>query len=96
MLVPIYLGLCRGDDLDRGHEALAAIAGADLGRAVAVSGIHSAAMIVTGGCLAWLAYRYLGVKLVSRSWLNLEAPWAVSLILVGTVSLAFGLAASSL
>lgn len=96
MLVPIYLGLCRGDDLDKGHEALAAIAGAGLGRAVAVSGIHSAAMIVTGGCLAWLAYRYLGVKLVSRSWLNLEAPWAVSLILVGSVSLAFGLAASSL
>ena len=52
-------------------------------------------MIVTGGGLAWLAYRYLGVQLVSRSWLNLEAPWAVSLILVGSVSLAFGLAASS-
>ena len=94
MLVPIYLGLCRGDGLDEGHEALTAIVDADLGRAVAVSGIHSAAMIVTGGGLAWLAYRYLGVKLVSRSWLNLEAPWAVSLILVGSVSLAFGLAAS--
>jgi hypothetical protein len=89
MIVPIYLGLCRSGE---GHEALTAIVHTDLGRAVAVSSIHSAAMVVTGGCLAWLAYRYLGVKLVSRSWLNLEASWAVSIILVGLVSFASGLA----
>ena len=95
MLVPIYLGLCRGRDLEEGHKALTAIVDADLGRAVAVAGVHSAAMIAAGGTLAWLGYRYLGVRFVSRSWLNLEAPWALSLILVGSVSFAFGLASSS-
>ena len=95
MLLPIYLGLCRGGGLDEEHEVLTAIVNADVGKALAVSSIHTVAMIATGGCLAWLAYRYLGVKFVSRSWLNLEAPWAVSLILVGSVSFAFGLAVSS-
>jgi len=37
--------------------------------------------------LAWLVYRYLGLKFLSRSWLNLDATWAVSLIFVGSLSL---------
>jgi hypothetical protein len=43
---------------------------------------------VTGGFLAWLVYRYLGLTFVSRSWFNLDAIWAVSLILVGALALA--------
>jgi hypothetical protein len=92
MLVPIYLGLCRAADLDRGHEALGALINASVGMAVLVSLVHSLAMIAAGGCLAWLAYRYLGLKLVSRSWFNLDASWAASLVLVGALSLAFSLA----
>ena len=49
-------------------------------------------MIVAGGLLAWLVYRYLGLKFVSRSWFNLDATWAFSLILVGALSLAISLA----
>jgi len=41
--------------------------------------------------LAWLVYRYLGLKFVSRSWFNLEASWAVSLILVGAIAVTFSL-----
>ena len=88
MVVPIYLGLCRISDLDKGHEAAGALVNANLGMAVLVSVVHAAAMIATGGFLAWLVYRYLGLKFVSRSWFNLDATWAVSLILVGTVALA--------
>ena len=87
MLVPIYLGLCRAADLDKGHEAAGALISANLGMAVLVSVVHSVAMIATGGSLAWLAYRYLGLKFVSRSWFNLDATWASSLVLVGALSL---------
>jgi hypothetical protein len=45
-------------------------------------------MISAGGCAAWLVYRYLGLKFVSRSWFNLDTVWAVSLIVVGAISLA--------
>ena len=54
MLVPIYLGLCRVADLDRGHEAANVLISADLGMAVEVSVVHSVAMIAAGGLSAWL------------------------------------------
>ena len=92
MLVPIYLGLCRAADVDKGHEAAGALINANLGMAVLVSVVHSVAMIVAGGFLAWLVYRYLGLKFVSRSWFNLDTTWAVSLVLVGALSLAIRLA----
>jgi hypothetical protein len=60
--------------------------------AVLVSVVHSVTMIAAAGILAWLVYRYLGLKLVSRSWFNLDATWAFSLILVGGLSLTISLA----
>jgi hypothetical protein len=92
MLVPIYLGLCRAADLNRGHEAAGALIDANLGMAVLVSVAHSVTMIAAGGILAWLVYRYLGLKFVSQSWFNLDATWSSSLILVGALSLAINLA----
>ena len=92
ILVPIYLGLCQASGLDKGHEAAGALINANLGIAVLVSVVHSASMIVAGGFSAWLVYRYLGLKFVSRNWFNLDATWAVSLILVGTLALAISLA----
>jgi hypothetical protein len=92
MLVPIYLGLCRAADPGKGHEAAGALIGANLGMALLVSVVHSVAMVAAGGSLAWLVYRILGLKFVSRSWFNLDATWAVSLVLVGALSLALSLA----
>ena len=91
MLLPIYLGLCRAADLDSGHEAAGALINGNLVMAVLVSLVHGAAMIAAGGAFAWLVYRYLGLKFVSRSWFNLDATWALSLVLVGALSLAFSL-----
>jgi hypothetical protein len=91
MLVPIYLGLCRSSDFDRGHQAAGALINASLKMAVLVSVTHSIAMIAAGGCLAWLVYRYLGLQFVSRSWFNLDTAWAVSLILIGAVALVLSL-----
>jgi hypothetical protein len=89
MLVPIYLGLCQPFDMDRGHRAAITLINANLGMALIVSIVHAVAMIGVGGLLAWLVYRYLGLKFLSRSWFNLDATWALSLILIGALSLAF-------
>jgi hypothetical protein len=91
MLVPIYLGLCRATDVDSGHEAAGALINGNLGTAVLVSLIHGATMIAAGGVLAWLVYRYLGLKYVARSWFNLDVAWALSLVMVGALSLAISL-----
>jgi hypothetical protein len=88
MLLPIYLGLYRSGEMHKSHSAAGAPINANLGTALLVSLVHTLAMIAAGGFLAWLVYRYLGLKFVSRSWFNLDAIWAVSLILVGALSLA--------
>ncbi|KAI3593548.1 hypothetical protein D9X30_1275 [Cupriavidus sp. U2] len=87
MLVPIYLGLCvaRGDGA---HAAAGALAFGNAGTAVLVTALHTMAMLATGGGLAWLTFRYLGPQFVARSWFNLDAVWALSLVLVGGASLA--------
>jgi hypothetical protein len=96
MLVPIYLGLCRDADPDRGHQAAGTLINANLEMAVLVSAVHAAAMITVGGGAAWLVYRYFGLKFVSRSWFNLETAWALSLVLVGSIALVFALTDQSL
>jgi len=94
MLAPIYLGLCQAEALDRGDAAAGALISANLGMAVLVSLVHTGAMIAAGGLCAWLVYRYFGLKFVSRSWFNLDATWAATLVLVGAISLGFCLAGS--
>ena len=89
MLAPIYLGLCAVEGLDRGDAAASTLVSANLGMAVLVSIVHSGAMIAAGGLCAWLVYRYLGLKFVSRSWFNLDVTWAATLVVVGGISLAF-------
>jgi hypothetical protein len=91
MLVPIYLGLCASAGLDSGHQAAATLIGANFAMALIVSVVHTVAMISAGGGAAWLVYRYLGLQYLSRSWFNLDAVWALSLILVGAIALAIGL-----
>jgi hypothetical protein len=92
MLVPIYLGLCQTAGADSGHESAAILSTANLEMAMIVSVVHTLAMVSAGGGAAWLVYRYLGLRHLSRSWFNLDTIWALSLILVGAVALAIGLA----
>jgi len=92
MLVPIYLGLCSVADVDTGHRAARTLIETSLRMALSVSAVHAAAMMTAGGLLAWLVYRYLGLRFVSRSWFNLDAVWAASLILIGGLALGAGVA----
>jgi hypothetical protein len=88
MLVPIYLGLCRTDVADGAHRAAASLIRGDLATAVEVSLAHSGAMVAAGGLMALLVHGWLGLKALPRTWFNLDALWAGSLIAVGGVALA--------
>lgn len=92
MLVPIYLGLCRVEELDAGHQAAFALMGGNLAMAVAVAIVHAAAMILSGGVLAVAVHAWLGLQFLSKSWLNLEVVWALSLVGVGAIALLSALA----
>lgn len=87
MLVPIYLGICRTVDTDAGHAAAQTLMTSTAAIAVGVALVHTLAMTLSGGLMAFGVYRWFGLKFLSRSWFNLDLVWALSLILVGAISL---------
>ena len=82
MLVPIYFGLCTTNP---SHAAMAALMSSGPAMSVLVCVVHTLAMITAGGTMAWIVYRYFGLRLLRLAWLNLEAVWAVTLILTGMI-----------
>jgi hypothetical protein len=95
MLAPIALGLCStgsetmaSSEIDRGHEAMTELMRSGIGTSIAVSTVHTIAMVIAGGTMAWIVYRWAGLKLLRNAWLNLEGVWAASLIVTGLLSFA--------
>ena len=88
MLLPLYLGLCGLDgDTSAGHAAAGVLMAGSVVTAFWVSIAHTCAMTLSGAAMAFAVYRWLGLTFISKSWFNLDAVWALSLILVGGVSL---------
>lgn len=90
MLLPIALGLC--------GSATAGAAVGELMRsgaaiALVVAAVHTLAMIVCGVAIAWVVYRWLGLKFLERAWLNLDAVWGASLVAAGGAGVIAALAA---
>lgn len=83
MLVPIYLGICKLEELDAGHQAAGALMAGNLVTAFVVATAHTLAMTIAGGVIAAVIYFWLGLKFLSSTWFNLDIVWALSLILVG-------------
>ena len=88
MLVPMYLGLCDAAALDAGHRAVTSLMASNFGTALMVAAVHTAAMILSGAVLALGVYLWLGLRFLSKTWVNLDLLWALSLILVGMIGLA--------
>jgi hypothetical protein len=82
MLLPFALGLCASGP---GQQARL---GNELGMALVVSGLHTAAMVAAGVGVAWVVYRSVGLQVLRRGWLNLEVVWSASLIVAGAASVA--------
>lgn len=45
-------------------------------------------MIATSGAVAWVVYRWLGLRLLQKSWFNIDLLWAWLLILTGILAVA--------
>jgi hypothetical protein len=79
MLFPVLLGLpapIHADDpLPLGMQDVAAVM------------LHTAAMLVTMAVVAVLVYDRLGVLILRRAWVNVDALWAVAVITAGLVTL---------
>ncbi|MEM7544226.1 MAG: hypothetical protein AAF367_01720 [Pseudomonadota bacterium] len=87
MLVPIFLGICAVSELDAGHQAAGTLMAGNVMTAFLVAIAHTAAMTAAGAGAALVIYSWLGLKFLSRAWFNLDAVWALSLVLVGGVGI---------
>ncbi|MGE5668349.1 MAG: hypothetical protein ACM338_09155 [Betaproteobacteria bacterium] len=97
MLLPFMLGLCVAAPaavdathaaglLERGHATVTNyLVQTNVAVAIAVAAVHTLAMMLAGLGMAWIVYRYLGLRFLRRAWLNLDAVWGVSLIIAGAV-----------
>ena len=66
-----------------GPAAAAALMAGSAATALMVALAHTVAMTLTGGVLAIAIRMWLGLKFLSRTWFNLDAVWALSLVAVG-------------
>ncbi len=87
MLVPIYLGLCAAEELGAGHRAAADLMARNAMLTILVAVNHTAAMLLSGGALAYAVHRWLGLRFLNRGWFDLETVWALSLVAVGGIGL---------
>lgn len=67
--------------------------GESLSFALAAVGLHTLAMIAVMGMLALVVYRWVGVEILRKAWINLDLIWTGSLLLAGGITLGLGLAA---
>ena len=88
MLVPIFLGICSTIETYTGHAAAAALMASNMGTALLVALLHTSAMALSGGAIAIGVYHWLSLKFLRQGWFNLDIVWALSLVLVGVISLA--------
>lgn len=83
MLVPIYLGLCQVEQLDAGHQAAYELMIRNAWLTLGVAVAHTAAMLLSGGAVAYAVHRWLGLNFLKKGWFDLEIVWALTLIGVG-------------
>jgi hypothetical protein len=86
MLLPFMLRLCEvppAKDGDAHAKMMVALTQSTLATALSVAVVHTLAMMAAGLAMAWLVYRYLGLKFLRSAWLNLDLVWAASLVVAG-------------
>jgi hypothetical protein len=49
--------------------------------------------VLASGAIAWVVYRYVGLGLLRKGWLNLDLLWAGLLIVVGAIAVVVALLA---
>lgn len=103
MLLPLLMGLCQApagaaaaaSTSAFDHAAVMGLMRTGFGIAVVVSLVHTAAMIASGLGVAWVVYRYLGLRALRAAWLNLDRVWAIGLIASGAAAVALALSSEA-
>jgi hypothetical protein len=72
-----------------GHAAAIAAYGGTLWIGLLAVTVHTLAMLVVAGLIAWAVYAVVGLAVLRRAWINLELLWSLALIAAGALYLVF-------
>lgn len=87
MVAPALLGVVQSGHEE--HHMQATITYSQEAEMFLAVGIHTAAMFVVMGTVAWLVYKKLGLEVLRQSWINFDLLWAIALLIAGGVALIF-------
>jgi hypothetical protein len=79
MIIPVLL------PLHAAHGHSHGMTPGSLPIAVGAVAVHSAAMLLTTGSVAVVVYRWIGLAVLKRAWINFDILWTGMLILAGIV-----------
>jgi hypothetical protein len=84
MLVPALMPLCLGG----AATGASAIGSQSLWLSLAAVAVHTLAMLLVIGLVAVLVYRWLGLGVLRRGWINFDLLWSTMLVATGVLLLA--------
>src|SRR5262245_25804939 len=90
MVLPVLLELPAagaGGSSHGAHDAVLAVFAGSLWMGLLAVMVHTLAMLIAAGLIAWLIYAWVGVAVLRRAWINLDLVWSGALIATGAVFL---------
>jgi hypothetical protein len=84
MVVPVFVGMSMASDSGHAHHMAATTDG--VGIALLATGVHAVGYLAVTAFTALLVFEKLGVGILRRAWINLDAIWATALIATGMVT----------
>jgi hypothetical protein len=91
MVVPVLLQLpvdasSAASMAPHGAHDIGAFAGS-LWIALLAVGVHTLAMLIAAGSIAWIIYAWVGLLVLRRAWINFDLIWSIALVVIGAVLL---------
>jgi hypothetical protein len=85
MVVPVFVGMSSAGETGHAHHMGGT--GSSVGTALLATGLHAVGYLAVTALLAVVVFEKLGVGMLRRVWINLDAIWAAALIGTGTLTL---------
>jgi len=91
MVMPVLLELPAGAatsmDAHGAHDAVMSTFAGSLWTALLAVTVHTVAMLIAAGAIAWVIFAWVGLAVLRRAWINLDYVWSAMLIATGAVFL---------
>ena len=84
MIAPALVSMATSHDAHHHGHAASAASGLNVSLGVL---FHTLSMLVVMAAVAWFVYKYVGLAVLRRRWVNFDLIWAVALLVVGGVAL---------